>query len=134
MTTISTATPTPTPNPWVVQEAKQFQPVPVGMYLTTYVGVEAITLNNENKWRWKWKVTTGEYAGREVSALTNQSISPSQLAGRLIAGMLGRALIAGENVQDAIGKCAGMAYMVHFASGPKGGKPQVQLVGKPPQM
>jgi hypothetical protein len=123
-------------DPWIVQQPKApFQPLPVGFYISTFKGVEEAKLQQgEAKWRWTWEVQSGEHKGKIASALTDRSISPTALPGVLISGLLGRPLIAGESVKDAIDSCKGKSYMVSIQAGPKGGKPQVRAVSQPPQM
>lgn len=125
-------------DPWIVKEAKK--PVPVGMYLCDYGGVEDFTLIDKTtntskvKWRWLWKIKTGTEAGKEATAITDREIKPTTLPGRLIQGLLGRPLTVGENIKAALDSCVGKPYMVNVEAGPQGGKAQVRSVGKPPQM
>jgi hypothetical protein len=122
-------------NLWVVQEPKQIEQVPVGSYTADYQGVEEVTLKEGGKrWRWSWKIKTGPLAGKLATALTDQSISPTKLAGVLIAGLLGRALQSGESVKAAIDACIGKTYLVSVQPGPKGGKPCVRMVAQLPPM
>ena len=110
------------PNPWVVKESKTFTPLPSGAYIAKFTGVEDVKLpSGDDRWRWTWEVTTGEHKGQRADALTEQSISPNALAGRLLAGLLRRPLAAGENVQAAIAAAVGQADLVTIAAGPKGG-------------
>ena len=123
-------------DPWVVGEQPTFAPVPQGMYLAVFDGVSDFTLptTGEGKWKWTWKVVSGAEKDKIASALTNKGIHPTSLPGVLIAGLLGRAITPGENVQASIDGCKGKKYMVSVAPGPKGGKPGVRSVGKPPAM
>jgi hypothetical protein len=109
--------------------------VPIGFYSAAYKGVEEVKLPDGSlKWRFAWEVKAGPETGHVASALVDRSISPNTHAGRLIAGLLGRAIVVGENVQDAIDACKGKVYAVSVQQGPKGGKPSVQSVGQPPAM
>jgi hypothetical protein len=121
-------------NPWVVQAPKQTDPVPVGFYTGPFKGIEDAEVNSEARWRFVWDVATGPHAGKKATALCDKVISKNTLPGRLIAGMLGRDLIDGENVEEAVNACKGQTYLVSVQPGPKGGKPGVKSVGKPPQM
>lgn len=121
-------------NPWVVKPPAQAA-VPIGMYFATFMGVEDHTLpTGEARWRWAWTIKTGEHTGKVASALTNREISPNALPGRLIVGLLGRQLQAGENIQASVDACKGQPYMVGVEPGPKGGKPGVRSCSKPPAM
>lgn len=130
---------TPNNDPWVVQTPKQTAQVPIGTYFADYKGVEDKTIKDSAgvesiKWLWTWEVKTGPEAGKLATALTDRNITPTALPGRLIAGLLGRSLVAGENVKKALDACIGKSYLVSVQPGPKGGKPGVQLVSPPPQM
>ena len=119
-------------NPWVVQ-APQTAQVPVGSYSAEFAGVEAVALQDgAAKWRFAWTVKTGPEQGKTASALCDCKISPTALPGQLIAGLLGRALQPGENVQAAVEACRGKTYMVSVMPGPKGGKPCVRMVAALP--
>ena len=134
---VSAGAPAPPPpaSPWVVQVPKQTAQVPVGRYFADFQGVNEIKLQDgSQKWRWEWAVTTGPEAGKVASALTDQSISPTTLPGVLISGLIGRAIVAGENVKAALDACKGKPYLVSVQPGPKGGKPCVRMASKPPQM
>lgn len=122
-------------DPWTVQAPKQTAPLPVAMYLAKFVGVSNHTLQTgEARWRWAWEVTSGEHVGKQASALTNIGVSPSSQAGVLIAGLIGQDLKTGDNVKSLVDACVGRVYMVSVQAGPKGGKPAVRSVGKPPAM
>lgn len=123
-------------NPWVVQPPKQTGQVPNGFYTGEFQGVEEFALPQDGslKWRFAWQVDNGPEKGKMATALTDRSISPTTLPGRLIAGLLGRPLVAGENVQEAVAACVGEHFLVSVEAGPKGGKPGVRSCGKPPQM
>src|SRR5581483_8541757 len=95
-------------DPWVVREAKQYQPLPVGMYLAAFKGVEDVALaSGEQRWRWTWAVSSGQYQGQHATALTAKDISPTTLPGILIAGLLGREPKPGENVKALVEQCVG---------------------------
>jgi hypothetical protein len=126
----------PVVDPWVVKVAKQTEPLPVGQYVADFKGVADYTLpgTTDVRWRWAWTVATGDKAGKEASALTNQSISPNTLPGRLIEGLLGTALKDGDHVKGLVDACVGKRYLVSVQGGVKGGKPGVKAVFIPPAM
>ena len=104
-------------NPWVVQDAGGYKAIPPGMYLAEFRGVEDREFPGkdgppETKWRWRFGVKTGEYAGCEPPALTGQRISPGSHAGRLISGIIGRELKAGDEVKALVDACVGQSYLV----------------------
>jgi hypothetical protein len=120
-------------NAWVVQEAKKFEPLPVGFYHALFRGVEEKKLpSGEDKWRFVWEETTGEHTGKIADALCDRTISPLNQAGRLIEGLLGQPLKPGDNVKSLVDACVGKPYLVSIQGGPKGGKPCVRSIGKPP--
>lgn len=123
-------------NPWIVKAPKQMEQVPCAMYSVAFKGCEDFVMPRDGakKWRFSWEVRTGEQAGKLATALTDQDISAKTLPGRLIAGLLGRPIVIGEDVQAAVAECVGKPYLVSVEPGPKGGKPGVKSCGKPPQM
>ncbi len=122
-------------NPWVVQAPKQTAQVPVGFYTAAFKGVEDYTLQSgETKWRFAWEVESGPHKGESASALTNPAINKNTLGGRLISGLLGKDIVVGENVKEAVDACRGKPYLVSVQPGPQGGKPGVQSCGQPPAM
>src|SRR5262245_40111595 len=95
---------------WIVREApKPFEPLPVGMYMATFSGVDNVEINDngtpKQKWRWSWKVGTGAHTGKNATALTDMTIHPASHPGVLIAGLLNRALVSGEDVKEAVDAC-----------------------------
>lgn len=123
------------PDPWTVKDQPQVAPVPAGMYLGRFSGVATKTLAADGpRWRWAWAIQSGEYAGREATALTGMDIHPASHAGALVAGLLGRPVHTGENVRQAVEACVGRSYLLSVQPGPKGGKPAVRSVGTPPAM
>ena len=119
-------------DPWVVQAPKQAEQVPCGPYLSFFKGVEEFTLQSgELKWRFVWEVKSGPEKGKVASALCDRSIRPNTLAGTLIVGLLGRPIVVGENVKEAIDGCKGKSFFVTVQPGPKGGKPGVRFCGEP---
>ena len=90
----------------------------------------------QGKLKWEWEVVSGPQKGRIATALTDANLTPQTHAGRLIAGLVGRPLIPGEDVGTLWGevqKAVGRKWAVTVASGPKGGKPSVQQVSQPPE-
>jgi len=125
--------PTTPAEPFKVQ-ASGSKPMPPGVYLAIFEGCEPYTLEGVPKWRWKFKVSTGAHAGSYPNCLTDQAIKATNHAGRIVAGLLEKALVEGENLQAGITACTGKIYLVSVQAGPKGGKPSVQSVGPPPPM
>ena len=98
-------------NPWIVQASKQVAQVPNGAYVASFKGVETIKLQDgSERRRWAWEVKSEEQKGKLATALTDQSVSAVALPGRLIAGLLGRELVHGEDVKAAIEVRVGKDY------------------------
>ncbi len=64
--------------------------------------------------------------------MCDRTINPNTLAGTLIAGLLGKAVVIGDDVKAEIDACVGKTYLASVQPGPKGGKPGVRSCGKPP--
>jgi hypothetical protein len=97
--------------------------VPAGAYQAEFIGVEVQPANPEKKYdeglRWKWKVKGGLQDGQVASRITGKKPSPRNACGRILSGLLGRALAEGEKVQ--VGPLVGRTYLVVVASTPNGG-------------
>jgi hypothetical protein len=121
-------------NPWVVKPAKTYAPLPAAFYVADFTGVEDFTLpqTGEAKWKWQFRVATGEHKDKTTDTLTDPDINPNTKAGRIIRGLLGRDLVAGEDVKASIVARKGQTYMIDVRPGPKGGKTGVQSVSAPP--
>jgi hypothetical protein len=123
-----------TPNPFMVV-ASGNEPLSSGAYLAEFVSVTPFSNDKiQDRWRWVWRVTTGSQSGRDATALTDQKLTPQTHSGRLVSGMAGRSLVAGEDVSALLDSFKGKRFMVTVQAGPKGGKPSVQTVFFPPEM
>ncbi|QEL19417.1 hypothetical protein [Limnoglobus roseus] len=132
--------PTPTVNPFtgLAVAASGAEPLPVGVYFAVFRGVEAFSNDKvQDKLTWTWAVASGPHKGREATALTDLRLTPHTHAGRLLAGLVGRPLVPGEDISGLwtdVQKAIGQTWAVTVASGPKGGKPSVQNVSVPSEM
>ena len=127
---------TPNPNPSFIVQASASEPLPNGAYLAEFVGVAQFSNDKipEPRFKWTWRVTSGVQTGREATALTDLKITPQTHAGRLIAGMAARQLVAGEDVSALVDAFKVKRFIVKVSPGPKGGKASVQTVSPPPEM
>jgi hypothetical protein len=97
--------------------------VPAGSYTGTFAGIETQPENKERGYpaglRWKFTVDTGAYAGQTASRITGSTPSPKNSCGKMLSGLIGRALKEGEQIDpdDRIGK----RYMLVVAAGQGGG-------------
>jgi hypothetical protein len=122
-------------DPWVVQEVKS-KGVPAGNYMAVFKGVQdfKIPATGEDRWRWAWQVKSGEHTGSEASTLSDKNINANVRAGRIVAGLLGRAIKVGDNVKALIDDCIGKTYLIGVGKGIKDGAVGVQTVGQLPPM
>jgi hypothetical protein len=124
--------PAPANDPWAyVQPKPKYVPIPVGQYNADFKGVEDAAVpagegDDGKRWRFRWTVATGQYAGKEAGAMTGRSTLATRHSGRLIEGLVGRPLAAGDNVKALVDAAIGKRFMVSVQAGSKGGKPSVQ--------
>jgi hypothetical protein len=97
--------------------------VPVGNYTATFAGVEPAPENREKGYgpglRWKFCVSAGQHAGQTASRITGTVPSPRNSCGKILAGLLGRPLKEGEQVDPAA--YVGKPFLVIVAAGQNGG-------------
>jgi hypothetical protein len=74
--------------------------------------------------RFGWKIAMGPYLGTIASRTTNRNPSPSNISGRIMAGLLGRQINPGERV--ALGECIGRRYMIVVGPGVNGNSTRVE--------
>jgi hypothetical protein len=109
--------------------------VPAGSYTGTFAGVEAQPEDKERGYapgvRWKFTINSGPYAGQSVSRITGATPSPKNGCGKILAGLVGRALKEGEQIDpdEFIGK----AYMLVVAASQGGGTRVEAVVPMPAQ-
>ena len=77
--------------------------VPPGVYKASFAGVER-TLHTEygEGLRFDWKIASGEHAGKTVSRTCRPQPTATNNTGKLIAGLRGEQLRAGEKLSLAI--------------------------------
>lgn len=97
--------------------------IPVGSYSATFAGVESQPANTEKGYaaglKWRWTVESGPCAGQVATRITSAAPSPRNACGKILSGLLGRALIEGESIDPAT--CMGKKYMLMVAAGQTGG-------------
>jgi len=124
-------------NPWVVKLKRV--DIPLAAYMVTFLGWEYCVYDAKDgkgavpKWRWRFSISHGPHAGVELTSMTDRSIHSSTTAGRLIEGLIGSPLKAGDNVKALVHACDGKPYLAAWGKGPKGGL-GVQSVSTPPAM
>jgi hypothetical protein len=70
--------------------------IPVGQYRATFEGVEEQPANVQKGYaaglRWKFKVVSGPHAGLATSRVTGATPSPANACGKILSGLVGRAI------------------------------------------
>jgi len=99
--------------------------VPPGVYKASFVGVER-TLHPEygEGLRFDWKVASGEHAGKTVSRTCRPQPTASNVTGKLIAGLRGEQLRAGEKL--SLASCIGREYTIVVGVGANGTSTRVE--------
>lgn len=122
-------------DPWEVKASKSTE-LKDGSYIAEFIGVEDFSHDRIDGLRWKWsfKVVTGIELGKMADALTEQNITATVGAGRIIAGLLNREIKVGDKVQDLVNACKSKRYLITYGRGSKGGKSAVRSVGEVPDM
>jgi hypothetical protein len=93
--------------------------VPPGTYRARFLGVEDTThVEYGAGLRFVFQVLTGDYAGQKTSRITATAVTPRNSAGRMIAGLLGRELTPGEDVDPD--ELVGREYFVEVETAQNG--------------
>jgi hypothetical protein len=103
--------------------------VPEGSYLGKFVKVEPTTNNYGEGLKWTWEIATGPQAGQFASCTTSNSPSPKNRCGKVVAGMLGRPLAAGDEFDTTT--IVGQTFLILVRKGDNGGS-YVDSVTKAP--
>lgn len=77
------------------------QPIPQGTYYADFEGVEPYSNDYGPALRWHWKIAQGQYAGSTIQRVTSPKPTSANACGKLLAGLLGKALANGEAVDTA---------------------------------
>lgn len=97
--------------------------VPIGNYTATFQGIEAQPENKEKGYppglRWKFTVAAGPQAGQTASRVTGATPSPKNSCGKMLSGLIGRALKEGEQIDPD--QYIGRKFMIVVAAGQGGG-------------
>jgi hypothetical protein len=85
--------------------AEDYEPLPQGLYVGEFLGIEARESTNGEYRRWGWEILEGTYAGRKVYANTSTNFGPQAKARQWVENIVGRELEAGEqiDVNDLVG-------------------------------
>ncbi len=96
--------------------------LPVGTYNAEFVGTEDQPANVDAGFgpgvRWKFKVLTGPQTGKICSRITGTMPTPKNACGRILAGLLGRALVDGEDID--LGRFVGVKVLAVVGQGQGG--------------
>lgn len=93
--------------------------VPAGSYVAAFKGVEPVKNEYGDGLSWRWEVTKGPLAGQSAGRTTNNRLSPKTNGGRILAGLHGKPVSPGEQVDtDAF---VGKEYLIVVIDCPSGG-------------
>jgi len=102
--------------------------VPPGIYKAIFVGVERTTHAEYGEGlRFDWKVNVGEHSGKTVARTCKPQPTASNVTGKLIAGLRGEQLRAGEKL--SLANCVGREYTIVVATAANGTSTRVESVG-----
>jgi hypothetical protein len=97
--------------------------VPVGSYTGTFAGYEVQPENREKGYaaglRWNFKIDAGPHTGQMTSRITGSQPSPRNSCGKMLQGLIGRALREGEQIDPD--QFIGKRYMLVVAASQNGG-------------
>src|SRR5262249_51526918 len=88
-----------------------------------YAGIEPQAPNAEKGFgagiRWKLTIDAGPHIGQTASRITSATPTPKNSCGKMLSGLIGRALKEGEqiNLDEYVGK----RYMIVIGAGQNGG-------------
>jgi hypothetical protein len=100
---------------------------PAGIYRAEFLGVVKTTHEQYGDGaRFDWKVIGGEFEGKIASRTCKPSPSPKNITGKLMAGLLGRAMKPGEAV--SLAPCVGRTYTIVVGTGQNGTSTRVESV------
>jgi hypothetical protein len=107
--------------------------VPAGSYTGTFAGIEAQPENKEKSYgpglRWKFTIDAGPHTGQTASRITGSTPSPKNGCGKMLSGLIGRALKEGEQIDPDTFR--GKRYMIVVAAGSGGGTRVEAIVPMP---
>lgn len=107
--------------------------VPAGAYAAKFLGVEPQPADPVRGYaaglRWIWEVTSGPQAGQKCGRITTATPTAKNAAGKIVAGLLGRAIVPDESIDLA--PCVGKPYVLVVAAG-EGGGTRVESVAPAP--
>lgn len=103
--------------------------LPVGSYLGKFLGVEPVNNDYGAGLCWRWEITAGPHAGQKVSRITGADPSPKNTCGRILAGLTGKALSAGDEFEP--GGYVGKVYILVVTQGQRGGSKVESLDAAP---
>jgi hypothetical protein len=107
--------------------------VPIGNYAAAFAGVETTQANAEKGFgpgiRFKFTIEAGLYAGQTASRVTGSAASIKNALGKMLSGLIGRALKEGEQIDPD--QYIGRKYLIVVAAGQNGGTRVEAIVPAP---
>jgi hypothetical protein len=103
--------------------------VPAGNYVGTFSGIEPQPENREKGYgaglKWRFQIEAGPQAGQTAARITGTAPTPKNSCGKMLSGLLGRALKEGENID--LNSFVGKKFMLIVGAG-QGGGTRVEVV------
>jgi hypothetical protein len=97
---------------------------PPGHYLAKFTGIESVTHEEYGPGvKWKWEILQGEHAGKMAARTTGTAASVKNACGKMLAGVLGRELKQGEQVD--LDQLVGREFLIVVAP-TEGGSTRVE--------
>ncbi|MGO9109106.1 MAG: hypothetical protein ACLP9L_07735 [Thermoguttaceae bacterium] len=107
--------------------------VPAGSYLAPFMGVETTTNEYGDGLRWWFEIPSGPHAGSKVGRITSPKPTPKNACGKMLAGITGRSLTAGLEIDLAA--YVGKPFLIIVAESKSGnGGTYVDAVTQPPTL
>lgn len=103
--------------------------VPEGTYAAKFLTMEAVTNTFGDGVRWSWEIVGGPHAGQKASCTTATSPSAKNSCGRIVSGLLGKSLAAGD--EHDLSTLVGQTFLIVVRKGNTGGT-YVESVTKAP--
>lgn len=103
--------------------------VPAGSYLAKFLGYESTTTEFGDCLRWQFEVVNGQHTGSRTSRITGLSPTTKNACGRVLSGITGKPLTAGEDID--LESFIGRTYWIVVVNTDSGGT-KVESVSPPP--
>jgi hypothetical protein len=93
--------------------------VPEGSYLARFANVEPTTNALGDGLKWSWQITSGAQSGQTVGCISSSSPTAKNKCGKILSGMMGKSLNAGEECDTS--SLIGQTFLIVVGKGDNGG-------------